>query len=87
MNNMDKKIALVTAITKLSIEITNKTPIDIFVDYSAHVNGLGIKVLKDGWNAEKYNPDYNKTVYLDWNNAEEELEKLLEYLQNLKEEK
>lgn len=87
MNNLDKKIALVTAITELSIEISIKTPIDIFVDYYAHVNGLSIRILKNGWNAETYNPDFNKTVYLDWENAEEELEKLLEYLQNLKEEK
>lgn len=87
MNNMDKKIALVTAITELSIEISTKTTIDIFVDYHAHVNGLGIRILKNGWNAEAYNPDFNKTVYLDWKNAEEELQGLLKYLQNLKEEK
>lgn len=86
MNNMDKKIALVNAITGLSIEISIKTPIDIFVDYYSHVKGLTVKVLKSGWNAEKNTePDFNKTIYLDWENAEKELQEVMDFLEELKE--
>ena len=86
MNNLDKKIELVNAITTLSIKISTKTPIDIFIDYSAHVNGLNVKILKNGWNAEKYNPDFNKTIYLDWENAGKELQEVLDYLGGIKDE-
>ena len=81
---INKNIALVTAITELSIEISTNLPTDIFVDYSAHVNGLNVKVLKNGWNTEEYKPDFNKTVYLDWDNAEKELQGILDYLKGIK---
>lgn len=86
MNNLDKKIALVTAITELSIKISTTSIIDIFVDFSSHVKGLRIKVILDGWNPEELKTDYEKTIYLDWKNSETELQKVLDYLKTIKEE-
>lgn len=86
MNNMDKKIALVTAITKLSIEISTTSIIDIFVDFSSHIKSLSVKVLLKGWDKGNYTTaDLNKTIYLDWNNAEKELQSVIDFLEELKE--
>jgi hypothetical protein len=86
MNNPDKKIALVNAITELSIKISSFNIIDIFVEYSSHTTGLSIRVMKDGWNADNPVTDYMRTVYLDWDNSENDLQEVLEYLETLKEE-
>lgn len=86
MNNLNKKIALVTAITELSIEISTTSIIDIFVDFSSHVKGLRIKVILDGWNPEELKTDYEKTIYLDWPGSEEKLNEVLDYLKTIKEE-
>lgn len=87
MDNLEKKIALVNAITELSIKISTNTSIDIFVEYSSHTTGLSIRVMKDGWNADNPVTDYKRTVYLNWDNSEEELQEVIEYLETLKEEK
>ena len=86
MNNLKDKIALVTAITEQSIEISDNSIIDIFVDYSSHIKSLSVKVLLNGWSEGNYKPDFNKTIYLDWNNAEKELQEALDYLGGIKDE-
>lgn len=82
---INKNIALVTAITELSIEISSSTIIDIFVEYSSHTKGFNIRVMKEGWN-EQPTTDLNKTIYIDWPGSEEELNKVLDYLRKIKEE-
>lgn len=82
----NKKIALVTAITELSIEISTNSIIDIFVDFSSHIKGLRIKVILDGWNPEEKWTDFEEVIYLDWPGSEEKLNKVLDYLKKLKEE-
>jgi hypothetical protein len=83
----NKKIALVTAITELSIEISTNSIIDIFVDFSSHIKGLRIKVILDGWNPEEMKTDFEEVIYLDWSGSEEKLNKVLDYLRKIKEEK
>lgn len=82
---INKNIALVTAITELSIEISSSTIIDIFVEYSSHTKGFNIRIMKEGWN-EQPTTDLNETVYIDWSGSDEELNKVLDYLRKIKEE-
>ena len=82
----NKKIALVSAITELTLEITNNSDIDIFLDFASHVKYFSIKVVLNGWkNNGDYETDLYKTLYLDWD-CEEELEGILNYLKLIKEE-
>jgi hypothetical protein len=80
----NKKIALVTAILELSIEITNKSDIDIFCDFASHVNSFTVRIVLKGWNNESYETDFRKTMYLDWN-CEAELQEVLDYIKEVKE--
>ena len=80
----NKKIALVLAILELSIEITNKSDVDIFCDFASHVNSFTVRITLNGWNSESYETDYYKTMHLDWN-CEEELQKTLDYIKMIKE--
>lgn len=84
MNN--KKIALVTAITELTLEITSISDIDIFLDFASHVKYFSIKIVLNGWNHNgDYETDLYKTLYLDWD-CEKELQEILDYLKLIKEE-
>ena len=86
MNNLDKKIALVNAITELSIKITQTTKADVFCDYSGHVNGLTVRVMLNGWQPDYIEPNYSKIIYLDRCKVND-LEEIVDYLQYIKEEK
>lgn len=82
----NKKIALVTAITELTLEITSISDIDIFLDFSSHVKYFSIKVVLNGWHHNgEYETDLYKTFYLDWD-CENELQEILNYLKLIKEE-
>lgn len=82
----NKKIALVTAITELSLEITSISDIDIFLDFSSHVKYFSVKIVLNGWlNNGEYETDLYKTLYLDWD-CEKELQGILDYLRLIKEE-
>ena len=82
----NKKIALVSAITELTLNITNNSDIDIFLDFASHVKYFSIKIVLNGWNHNgDYETDLYKTLYLDWD-CEEELEEILNYLKLIKEE-
>lgn len=87
MTNLEKKIELAQRILTQSIEISTNTIIDIFVEYSSHTTGLSIRVMKDGWVVDNPKTDYQRTVYLNWNNSEENLQEVIDYLETLKEEK
>ena len=80
----NKKIALVTAITGLTLEITSNSDIDIFIDFGSHVKYFSIKVVLNGWNNNgDYETDLYKTLYLDWD-CEKELQEILDYLELIK---
>lgn len=80
----NKNIELVRQILTQSIEITNNSIIDIFVEYSSHTKGLNIRVMLKGWN-EQPKTDLNRTTYIDWPGSEEALEEVLDYLKSIKE--
>lgn len=82
---INKNIALVTAITELSIEISTKSIIDIFVEFSSHTKGFNVRVMLEGWNDEP-KTDLNRTIYIDWPGSEEKLKEVLEYLRKIEEE-
>jgi hypothetical protein len=86
MNNLEKKIELVQRILTQSIEISNNSIIDIFVDFSSHVQGVYVRVHLKGWQPEA-DADIRKTIFLDRDNSEEELQDVIEYLETLREEK
>lgn len=88
MNNIDTKKDLVTQILSLAIEISTTSIIDIFVDYSSHVKGLSVRILLKGWSAldNELKYDFNRMIYLDWEDSEEKLKKVLDYLKKIKEE-
>jgi hypothetical protein len=82
----NKKIALVTAITELALNITNISDIDIFLDFASHVKYFSIKIVLNGWNHNgDYETDLYKAIYLDWD-CEKELQEILDYLKLIKEE-
>ena len=80
----NKKIELVTSIQALALEITNKSDIDIFLDFASHVKYFSVKVVLNGWNHNgDYETDLYKTLYLDWD-CEDELQEILNYLKLIK---
>ena len=82
----NKKIALVTAITELTLEITSISDIDIFLDFASHVKYFSIKIVLNGWKHNgEYETDLYKAIYLDWD-CEDELQEILDYLKLIKEE-
>lgn len=95
MKNLDKKIELVTQILTLSMEISTTSIIDIFVEYSSHVQALHVRCILNGWKPDcEY--DFEKGIYLDWDSSEnnlqddveieKELQDILDYLKRIKEE-
>lgn len=88
MTNIEKKIDQVTQILSLSVEITSSSIIDIFVDFSSHVKSLAIRVLLNGWEADPMFKEYDftRTIYIDWDNGEEKLQEVIDYLKKIKEE-
>lgn len=88
MTNIEKKIDQVTQILGLSVEITSSSSIDIFVDFSSHVKSLSIRVLLNGWGTDTTFKEYDftRTIYIDWDNSEERLQEVLDYLKKIKEE-
>jgi len=88
MNNIDTKKDLVTQILSLAIEISTTSIIDIFVDFSSHVKGLSIRIILNGWGNSTTHNDYdlNKMIYLDFEDSEQKLQEVIDYLRKIKEE-
>ena len=61
-----------------AIYLTQTYPCDIFVDYRAHVEYFTVSVYHQGWHNNKRK--YDKTVYLDYEKAEEKLHEILDWL-------
>lgn len=68
---MKKEICqLIGEITSLAVLITEKTEIDIFVDYAAHVGELGIRVYPEGWSDDEVFINYDNYINRDSSYAE-----------------
>lgn len=85
MINLDKKIDLAQTILSLSIDISTNSIIDVFVDFASHTREISVRVIYKGWN-KQHEPDYRKTIYLNYENSEEELQEIIDFLKLLKEE-
>ena len=78
------KTDLAQRILKLAIEITNNTETDVFVNYSGHVDYIGISVYLQGWNRE-YDEDYKEEIWFKLSNEEQNLKKLEDTIKYLEE--
>ena len=72
----------------LSLCLTAKEQgICIWFDYEPHVDGVSIRAYKEGWDIlppdEKPDYEFSYRIYLDWENAEEELDKAEQAVLNL----
>lgn len=83
--NLQNKTALVLEILKLSIEITNNSKVDIFTEYLGHTKGLYVRIYLDGWKVGNLQPDFIKSLYLDWD-CVKDLNNIIDYLKLIKEE-
>lgn len=84
--NKRKKLALVQRILKQAIEMSSNNIIDVFVDWSSHVELLTVRVYLEGWQPDK-EVDYRKDVWFRTYGDElciKELKKVLEYLKGVK---
>lgn len=82
----NKKIELVLDILTQSIQISNNSIIDIFVEFASHTNEVNIRIYLKGWGLQP-SPDVRRTIYLNWEESQEELQEVIEYLKEIKEEK
>ena len=44
-----RKIEIATALIARAIELSDKTSCDVFVDWSPHVNNIGVSICRGGW--------------------------------------
>lgn len=79
----EKKLTLVLGILEQAIEISSNSIIDIFVDFSSHVNLLSVKVYVNGWDYDS-DFDFNEYVYINDKNCIEKLNYIDSYLKRLK---
>ena len=84
MNN-EKKLDLVQRILKQAVEISSNSIIDVFIDFSSHVQLLTVKVYLEGWNPES-NEDYRKDIWFNIYSEKtclEQLEEITKYLEEV----
>lgn len=85
MNNKRKKLDLVQRILKQAVEMSSNNIIDVFVDWSSHVELFTVRVFLEGWeNNDK--EDYRKDVWFrifDEEDCIKQLREILEYLKGV----
>lgn len=52
-------------IMRLAVEITNKTEIDVFVEYAGHVLQLSVFIYPEGWDKKEETHNTLHKMYLD----------------------
>lgn len=77
---------MINQILDLAIEISAQGAYHVFVDFSGHTNGIQTGVTESDVNYHDKNYDYNfnKTIYLDSANLDDELLNIVEYLQSIR---
>lgn len=73
---------LILKINLLAYRMGSKTKHDVFTRYYSHVNYFEIEVYIDNWELNK-KADYKKSINLNKETAKEELQKIIEYLEEL----
>ena len=74
---------LATQIFAKAMEVS--TPdYSVFVNYSPHIDGINVRIFNNGWlrdsNDDPLDPDYDMTVYMDWDDAHQNLSAALEMI-------
>lgn len=85
MNNKRKKLDLVQRILKQAIEMSSNSIIDVFVEYSSHVELFTVRVFLEGWKTEN-KEDYRQEIWFrifDEETNLKQLEEILKYLEEV----
>lgn len=77
---MEKKVF---KIMKLGLEANRKIKKSFFVSYFGHTNSISIQIYRTGWSENK-KADYNKTIFLDLENANKKINEVIKKLEELK---
>lgn len=83
MKTNKKELELVRSILSQAIEISSNTNIDVFVNYSGHVDYLSIAVHLQGWNIEN-KADYRNEIWFSIDNEDHCKKQLIEVLKYFK---
>ena len=86
MKKNKKELELVRQILTQAIEISSNSVIDVFVNYSGHVDYIGIQVYLQGWNVD-IKADYKVDIWFGIDKKEhcyKQLKEAVKYLKSLK---
>lgn len=84
--NKRKKLALIQRILKQAVEMSTNNSIDVFVDWSSHVELLTVKVFENGWSEANPTEDYRAEVWFriyDEATCLKRLQDILDYLEGV----
>lgn len=70
-------------ILDLVLDLNEQEKTHVFFDFAGHVEGLTVRVYKEGWRYDN-EPDLYETIYVDTASSQE-VEKLIEEVTNFKE--
>lgn len=70
-------------IIKLGLETNRKIKKSFFMSYFGHTNSISIQIYRTGWSENK-KADYNKTIFLDFENANKKIIETIKVLEELK---
>lgn len=77
---MKKKVL---KIMELGLEANRKIKKSFFMSYFGHTNSISIEIYSTGWSENK-KADYNKTIFLDLENANKKIIETIKVLEELK---
>ena len=73
----------VLKIMELGLEANRKIKKSFFMSYFGHSDGISIEIYYDGWEVSK-SADYSENIFLDLENADEKINKIIKKLEELK---
>ena len=73
----------VLKIMELGLEVNKKIKNSFFMSYFGHTDGISVGIYRTGWSENK-KADYNKTIFLDLENANEKIIETIKVLEELK---
>lgn len=79
-----QKATIAARIIKKAVEISNKTPHDVFFAYSPHVDWIEVRIFEGGWHRNSF-PDQELRVCFnhEYNDPEEEFNDMMDALAEL----
>ena len=73
----------VLKIMELGLEVNKKIKNSFFMSYFGHTNGISVEIYYCGWEVLK-SAVYTENVFLDLENADEKINKIIKKLEELK---